>query len=75
MTVIKVHPFLSALASFVLCVLAQVSANAVLGHHSNSIAATTFWLIIPFVLLVAAIVLVVYGLVTRKARRARRGVA
>ena len=37
MTVIKVHPFLSALASFVLCVLAQVSADAVLGHHSNSI--------------------------------------
>lgn len=46
-----------------------------LGHHSNSIGATTFWLIIPFVLLVAAIVLVVYGLVTRKARRASRGVA
>ena len=41
MTVIKVHPFLSALASFVLSVLAQVSADAVLGHHSNSIAATT----------------------------------
>jgi heme/copper-type cytochrome/quinol oxidase subunit 2 len=75
MTVIRVHPFLSALASFVLCVLAQVSADAVLGRHSNSIAATTFWLIIPFVLLVAAIVLVVYGLVTRKARRASSGVA